>query len=114
MGHSKISDRIVIQKYFERGVLSSEIIKLVKPLGIIDRFVYRTIKRLKETGCIKDRQPSGRPRTARTKDRINRVKAKIKRNPQRSKRQLAKEENISKSSMRRILSIDLRLKPLKI
>lgn len=113
MGFPKIDDRIVIKKHYERGMTIKEIVKLVRPIGIKQRFVYRTVKRLQETGSIKDRKRSGRPRTARTKERIRRVQMKIQRNPQRSARKLAKEEGVSDFSMRQIIKVDLKLKPYK-
>ena len=65
--------------------------------------VYRTIRRLRDTGSIQDRPRSGRPRTCRTKERIKRVREKIRRNPQRSATKLALKERIDDRSMRRIL-----------
>ncbi len=104
---------MIVQKYFERGLRPCDIFKLVKPHGIKLDFVYRTVRRLRDTGSIKDRPRSGRPRTARTKPRIKRVREKIRRKPQRSARKLAKAEKIDERSMRSLLKLDLHLKPYK-
>jgi len=81
---------------------TSEICKRVKPMGINRMFVWRTVKRLQVTGSINNRPGSGRPRTTRTKDRVKRIWEKIRRNPERSARNLAREEQIDDRSMRRI------------
>lgn len=43
-----------------------EIFKFLKPLGITQKCVYRTIKRFSETSSINDRARTGRPRVSRT------------------------------------------------
>lgn len=43
----------------------------------------------------------------RTKDRIKWIREKIRRNPQRSARKLAAEENVNRESMRQLLKYDL-------
>lgn len=106
-------DRFLVQKYHERGVKPATMLQLPEFRGINKMFIYRTINRLKATGSVKDRQRSGRPRTARTKDRIKRVREKIRRDPERKGRQLAREEHVSARSMGRILKIDLMLRPYK-
>ncbi len=78
------SDRLVVQKYFQRGLSGGQIFQHVKQLGITRNCVYRNIRRLRDTGSIQDRSRSDWPRTCRTKERIKRVREKIRRNPQRS------------------------------
>ena len=107
------SDRLVVQKYFERGFSGGQIFQHVKQLGITRNCVYRTIHRLRDIGSIQDRPRSGRPRMCRTKERIKRVREKVRRNPQRSATKLALKEGIDDRSMRRILQIDLGLKAYK-
>ncbi|CAF3594855.1 unnamed protein product [Rotaria socialis] len=107
------SDRLIVQKYFQRGLTGGQIFRHVKQLGITRNGVYRTISRLRDTGSIQDRPRTGRPRTCRTKERIKRIREKIRRNPERSARKLAMEEDIDNRSMRRILQIDLGLIPYK-
>jgi transposase len=105
--------RIIVKTHFDAGLSAGEIFKLVKNVGINKRFIYRTINRLRDTGSIKNRPGSGRNRTARTKERIKIVRDKVRRNPRRSSGKLALETGTSKTSMRRILNIDLGLKPYR-
>lgn len=107
------SNRLVIHKYFERGFSGVHIFRLVKQFGITRDCVYRTIRRLRGTGSVKDRPRCGRPRTCRAKECIKRVREKIRRNPPRSATKLALEEDVDDRSMRRILHIDLGLKTYK-
>ncbi|CAF2059441.1 unnamed protein product [Rotaria magnacalcarata] len=65
-----------------------------------------------ETGSINLRYSPGRPRTARTKDAINKVKKKLQENKV-SSRKLALELGISRTSARRILQDDLGCRPYK-
>lgn len=106
-------DRLIVKRHFDRGLNGTQIFNLVKVHGIKRDFVYRTIRRLRETGTVKDRPRSGRPRSARTKNRIKRIREKIRRIPERSARKMAKDENISEKSMRRILRDDLGLRPYR-
>ena len=76
------SNRLVVQKYFERGLSGVQIFRHVKQIGITRDCVYRTIRRLCDNGSVQDHPRSGRPRTCRTKERIKRVREKIRRNPQ--------------------------------
>lgn len=105
--------RLIVKSHFERGLNGAQIFKIVKKIGIGERFVYRTISRLRDTGSIKNRPGSGRPRSVRSINRIKAIREKVRRNPRRSAGKLALESGISKTSMRRILNIDLGLKPYK-
>jgi transposase len=105
--------RELVKKHFSEGKKPVEIFKLVKLHGIKRDFVYRTIRRLRETGTINDRPRSGRPRSVRTKERIKRIREKIRRNPARSSRKMAKEENVSRFAMDSILRDDLGLRPYR-
>ncbi|CAM4936437.1 unnamed protein product [Rotaria socialis] len=107
------SGRLIVQKYVQRGLTGGQIFRHVKQLRITRNCVYRTISLLRDTGSIQDRPRSGRPRTCRSKERITRIREKIRRNPARSARKLAIGEHIDNRSMRRILQIDLGLKPYK-
>ncbi|CAF4063701.1 unnamed protein product [Rotaria magnacalcarata] len=107
------SDRLIVQKYFQRGLTGGQVFRHVEQLGITRNGVYRIISRLCDTGSIQGRPRTGRPRTFRSKKRIKRIREKIRRNPERSARKLAMEEDIDNRSMRGILKIDLDLKPYK-
>ena len=90
-----------------------EIVRLLKHLEIDRWFVYRTIKRYNETGSVNDRPRSGRPKSATSKKIVKNVRDRIRRNPGRSANEMAKEMNVSSSSMQRLLKNDLGLKPYK-
>lgn len=71
--------------------------------------VYRALTIYKETGGYSKRYGGGRSRTIRTAANIRKVRDKVARNPQRSLRKMAKEANMSATSMRRIAKEDLNL-----
>ncbi|KAI6659863.1 hypothetical protein LOD99_14203 [Oopsacas minuta] len=61
-----------------------------------------------------DRRRPGRPRTVRTFSKISRVSQRIRRNPSRSIRIMAKEIQISRESKRRIVRSDVQMKVYKL
>ena len=69
--------------------------------------IKRWVKMLDETGTIKLGKYPGRPRIARTKANILKVKQRLNRKKKVSTRKLGKELNISNSSVHRILQDDL-------
>lgn len=105
--------RQLVKLHFDKGLNGGRIFDLVKLHGIKRDFVYRTIRRLRDTGSVKDRQRTGRPRSARTPARIKRIRENIRRNPERSAREMAKNENVSKYSMDCILRDDLKVRPYR-
>ena len=74
------------------GRTTSEIITLLK---VAKSTVSYTVKIFKKLGTSEDRPRSGRPRTSRSKKTIKIVQERIRRNPTRSARQLAKNMNLS-------------------
>lgn len=90
-----------------------QIVRDLKHLKIHKSFVCRTIKRWNETGSVKDKPRSGRPKSATTKSTVKKVRERIRRNLRRSANELAKELHVSTESMNRILKNDLGLKPYK-
>ena len=90
-----------------------EIFRLLQHQNISKSFVEYTIRRYRDNGSVVDRPRLGRPCSARTKETLRKVKGRIARNPKRSQRKMAAELNVSKSTIQRILTKDLRLKPLK-
>uniref|UniRef100_A0A7I5E9K0 DDE_3 domain-containing protein n=1 Tax=Haemonchus contortus TaxID=6289 RepID=A0A7I5E9K0_HAECO len=96
---------------YRRGSSVSEISNMLK---LHREQVHRVIKRFEETGKIENR-PRGRPeRTARTSALRKAVKDKLRRDPERSMRKLAKEHNVSNSTMQRLVKEDIGLYPYKI
>lgn len=86
----------------------------LKVLNINKMFVYRTIKRYKETGSVKKRHGGGRKKTATSSEMVRKVKARIGRNPRQSARKLAADLAISDRSVRDILKKKLGVNPYKI
>ena len=72
------------------------------------------VANFRATGSTLKRKSIGRPRTARTLANVDAVNASIQQSPKRSLRKHALSLAISKSSMCRILSKDLKLHPYKI
>lgn len=76
-------------------------------------FVSKTINRYNDTGSVKKRHGGGWEKTATSSDMIRKVKTRIKQNPKKSVRKIARKMHISASSVRRILK-NLHVKPYKI
>ncbi len=106
--------REAIIALFKAGKSNSDIVKSLSHLKINKVFVWRVIKRFKETGGVQSRPRSGRPRSKRTPEAVKAVRAKIRRNPRRSMRKMANESNISENTMRRIVKDDLKMKPFTL
>ncbi|VDL83201.1 unnamed protein product [Nippostrongylus brasiliensis] len=105
-----LEDRSAVVALFKRGLSVSSISKSLKLHRVQ---VHRVIKRLEETGEITNR-PRGRPqRSARTPALLKAVRDKVTRNPARSIRKLAKEHNVSYTTMHRLIRDDLKLHPYK-
>lgn len=107
------AERLLVKKQFDKGLQGAKIVRVLKPFGIKKDFVYKTIQRLRETGSIKDRPRSGRPRSIRVPARIKRIREKFRRNPQRSVRELAREEAVPRESMRELVNCDLGFRPYR-
>ena len=105
--------RSIVKFYHEQNYRPAQILELLKNTGINRKFIYRTIKRLNETGSIDDRKRSGRRRSVRTPRRIKAVKERMRRNPRRSQRKLASQMCASRSTIQRIIKQDLGLTPFK-
>ena len=70
--------------------------------------IKRTIDQIEEISSITDRPRSGRPRSSRAPNLIKSEK-KIRRNPRRLMKKIAKESKISPRTMRRICYDDLKM-----
>lgn len=111
---SVVLKRKFILEHHEKGMTPPEIFKLGKKLEINRMLIKRTIDRYQETSSIEDKPRSGRPRTSRTPKLIKNVREKIRRNPRRSMRKLAKEAQTSARTMRRVCENDLQMSPYKL
>lgn len=76
--------------------------------------LLRWVEAFRTTGTISKKKPPGPARTARTPENIASVSAAIIRSPHRSARQHARELNMSRDSVRRILRLDLKFHPYKM
>lgn len=96
-----------------QGLTNIQIRQKLSHLKLSRLFVYRTIKRYEETGTIVPKKKPGKKRTVRTPAVIKAVKERIRRNPARSGRKMAREMNMSHFAMQSILKKDLGNKPYK-
>ena len=108
-----MEQRHTIEYFHNQGLRPFQIFNQLKKFGMKRDMVYRTVKRLNETGSVADRTRSGRPASVVTKKMVASVRARIIRNPVQSQRKLARALKTSKTSMRRIIREELRLKPYK-
>ena len=90
-----MAKREAIIELHRAGKKNSEIVKLIKAPRST---VYHTVKRFNELGNAADRPRSGRPRTARTPKLVNAVKARVRRNPKRSMRRMARDMDVSEKT----------------
>ena len=76
--------------------------------------IKQTTDRFEEISSITDRPQSGHPCSSRTPNLINSVKEKIRHNPRKSMRKMAKKSKISPRTMGRICQDDLKVSPYKL
>ena len=103
--------RAAIIELHRSGKTHSEIVKLLKAPRST---VYLTLSRYRELGSTKDRPRSGRPRSSRTPEMINAVRVRIRRNPKRSMRGMARDMKVSEKTIRNIVKKDLKMLSLKM
>lgn len=96
------------------GKSQPTIVRELKHLNVNKVFVYRTITRYNDTGSIAKRNNGGPRRSATSPEMVRKVKKRIQRNPKQSAEKMAKDLKVSAASVRRMLKIDLQLKPYKI
>ena len=72
------------------------------------------IPNLRATGSTQKKKSPGRPRTVRTPENVEAVRASIPKSPKRSTRKHATAMSISNRSLRRILHAELKLHPYKM
>lgn len=106
-------NRIAVIALHKCGNSASQIFTLLKKLGISKMFIYRTIDRFLESSQVEDRMRSGRPRVVRTSGAIKTVRERIRRNPLRKQKIMAREMDISLRSMSRLIRDDLHMKAFR-
>jgi len=106
--------RQAIVALFLAGKRPKEIFRVLTPLHVGERLIFRTIKRYKETGSTKKRYGGGTPRTATSQKNVKKIRECLRRNPRRSAHKMARNMDISRTSVRRILKHRLGVKAYKI
>ncbi|VDO97889.1 unnamed protein product [Heligmosomoides polygyrus] len=89
---SRESERITVVELHKTGMRTADI---VRTTGFKQRTVYKIVRRYKETGGTSDRPRSGRPTTATTPENINKVRCRIRRNPEVSMNKMATDLGIT-------------------
>ena len=82
-------------------------VRIAKLLNVARSTVSKAVKRYQEIGTIKDRPHTGHPRSARTPQKISTIRSRIARNAGRSIRKMAKDIQISRKSVQRIVNITI-------
>lgn len=103
---------VVIALHLE-GKTNIQIRRAMPEMQLNKLFVSRTIKRFVETGSIKKRYGGGRKCTATSHTNIEKIRQRMNRKSARSAIKMAQDLNVSEKSVRRVLKITLKLKPLK-
>lgn len=103
--------RLAVVQLHKGGMKTADIIRTT---GYKKRTVYDAVKRYKETGGTADRHRSGRPTIATTPENINKVRCRIRRNPEVSMNKMATELGISRERVQNIVSRKLGLRSYKI
>ena len=109
-----MEQRAAIKLFHDNSFSPASIAKQLAKVHIGERKVYRTIKRLRETGTIADRKRSGRPRSVRTPALVNKVKCRLLRNPKQSINHMASQLKVKRSTLQRVVKFDLGLRPYKL
>ena len=88
--------------------------EIVQSLNVSRKLVWLTLRRFKVTGRTVDLPKIGRPRNARTPELIKQVKRKIKRNPRRSMRKMAREAKVREKTIRNLVHKDLNFRSYEL
>ncbi len=86
---------------------------IIKTLGVSRMLIWRAKKVFGETGKTLRKPGQGRKHTVRTRRLVKAVASKIWRNPAHSMNTMAKEYNMSSSTMMRVVNEDLEMVPYK-
>jgi transposase len=78
---------------------------IVEELGVPCRTVYRIKDRLKTRGTTKRKTGSGRPLSVVTSGFIEKIKQRVKRNPVRTMRGMARELGVNEKSVRKAVKL---------
>lgn len=104
------NERITIISLHKSGMKNADIVKVT---GYGKMKVKRAVERFHELGTSEDRHRSGRPATAVTPKNVNKLRCRIRRNPERSMREMSKELNISRERVQFIIRKKLNMHSYK-
>jgi len=102
----------LIANLHKSGKTAAQIFEILKPF-VSRSGVYKVINRFKSTGSYLPKVRSTPPRPVRTKKLVNAIRSKLRRNPQRSARKMAKEAGVSHMTVQNVLKKDLKCRPYK-
>ena len=102
----------IVEGYCKKGLSPAKIFRLMKRF-VSRGGVYKAVKRFRETGSCAPRIRNTPEKPIRTKELIKKVRERLRRNPSRSTRKLAKDTSVSVSTMQRLLKDDLHVYPYK-
>ena len=102
----------IVEGYCKKGLPPAKIFRLMKRF-VSRGGVYKAVKRFRETESCAPRIRSTPEKPIRTKELIKKVRERLRRNPSRSARKLAKDTSVSVSTMQRLLKDDLHVYPYK-
>ena len=102
----------IVEGYCKKGLPPAKIFRFMKRF-VSRGGVYKPVKRFRETGSCAPRIRSTPEKPIRTKELIKKVRERLRRNPSRSARKLAKDTSVSMSTMQRLLKDDLHVYPYK-
>ena len=95
---------------FELYKSGSKPTNIAKALNLAPTAVYSIVGRFKKTGQVERKVGSGRKRFVRTQALVQAIRGRIKRNPVRSMRKMARELNVGPTTVRRVVKDDLKAK----
>jgi len=109
----------ILKTFFQSGESSTKTArklrsKFGKNKAPSRQFVDSFVKRVRETGSLMDKTTRLRARPVRSVENIPAVAESVNDNPSTSTRHRAQKWDISRTSLQRILTKDLRLRPYKI
>ena len=96
------------------GKRPMEIFKELASVGVKKDFVYRTLRRYRNTGTVDTQQGRASNRTATGATNVKKVRDRLRYDPGRSIRKLAADLQISSASVHTILHRDLQKKAYKL
>ena len=82
--------------------------------ALTKKTIRAVVAKFGETGSVRDRSKTGRPRSARNPENIERVRESLNDVPSTSTRRRSNELELTRTSLRRVLKLDLHFFPYKI